>query len=319
VAPPNKFFSVRGAVEATKILKSERVDLVHIHNLQSMLWGYAPTILFPRRRIVFTPQVVNLPSGAAEWMLHKMWRFLTPFTFRYIAISESQKEIMVNSGIASREKFSVIQNRLDAEEIHHNIKSDRETVRKKLGISADTVVVCQIGRLVQQKNPLALVHVAEMTRDQAPEALFLLVGAGPLRASLEEVIKSQRLADRVRVMGFRSDAIEILNASDILTLTSRWEGFPYCLLEGIFLKKPIVATDIPGNRDLVRQGETGFLAKNEDEFCERLLELAVSKSLRTSMGNRGHEKNQRLFNLEEMMRDLQAVYDAEPDGVPIGE
>ena len=111
-------------------------------------------------------------------------------------------------------------------------------------------------------------------------------------------------------MGYRHDGPELLNASDIVTLTSRWEGLPYALLEAMCLKKPVVVTDIPGNRDLVANGESGYLAKRPEEFSEKLVKLARLKELRDQMGNDGYRRNRDLFNPSHLARLMREIYEA---------
>ncbi len=91
--------------------------------------------------------------------------------------------------------------------------------------------------------------------------VFLLVGEGPLAETIQDSLKARGLERTVRLLGFRSDALDIANASDIVTLTSRWEGLPYTIIEAIALRKPVVSTHFSSIRDLITDGQTGFVAK----------------------------------------------------------
>ena len=305
---PARIFSAAGAFAGFRLIKENQIDILHIHNIQSAVWGCLAGILAHVSHIVFTPHVVNLPSRIAERCFYLLWRILKPFEM-VLALTTSQAELLTRWKIAGTNRLTTIPNCIEEPEILGRIKLDRDATRKKMDIDQTAVLVCQIGRLVFQKDPEALIRIAALTRQKSHEMVFLLVGEGHLAPRLKETIQRLGLEHVVRLTGFRSEALEILNASDIAVLTSRWEGLPYTLLEAICLKKPIVATDIAGNRDLVSHGETGFLTRTESDFCERLLELANSKPLREYMGNRGYERNRDLFAVDHMVREIEAVYD----------
>ena len=93
-----------------------------------------------------------------------------------------------------------------------------------------------------------------------------------------------------------------------MTLTSRWEGLPYVLLEAIYFRKPVIATDIPGIRDLVANGKSGYLAKTEEKFAARLVQLAQSKELRDQMGKEGYRRNESLFDICNMAGLMREIY-----------
>ena len=308
IVPPGRLFSFRGTLEAVRLIRSRKIDTVHIHNLPSAGWGYTAALLGGCRRIVFTPHVGDIGIPPLEKVFRLCWKALRPFTHMYIAVSKSQRDRLLRWGVARPGQVTFIPNHIDAAELDCHSLPDREEIRRNLGLTPDAVVVCQIGRLDRQKNPEFLVKVAELTRERAPEMIFLLVGEGILRDEIERAIQARGLEGRVRLLGFRNDAIALLNASDILTLTSRWEGFPYVLVEATCMSMPMVTTITDGSSDIVEDGRTGYLVTSEEECADRLVRLARSSELRTTMGRAGYERNRALFDLRGMARDVEAVY-----------
>jgi glycosyltransferase involved in cell wall biosynthesis len=308
IVPPGRFFSFKGAYEARRIISDEQIELVHVHNLQSMLWGYAAGLASKSTRIVFTPHVIDLPVRCLEKGLRFALRLVKPFTFRIIALSPHQEERLVRNRAAAAPNIRVIPNRLDLAEIAAKISRDPQKVRRNLNIPPDVVVVCQIGRLVRQKNPLALVRIAEQVCGRHPHVVFLLVGEGPLRKTVQDALKARCLEHAVRLLGFRSDALDIANASDIVTLTSLWEGQPYTIIEAIALRKPVVCTDFPGIRELIIHGQTGLVAKTEDDFATALTALAENPSMRQAMGEKALQTHGDLFDLERMILEVEEAY-----------
>lgn len=308
IVPPGRFFSFKGTYEARRIISDEQIELMHIHNLQSMLWGYAAAMASKSTRIVFTPHVIDLPVRWLEKGLYFSLRLVKPFTFRIIALSLHQKEQLVRNRVAAAPNIQVIPNRLDLPEIAGGISSDPQEVRRKLGIPADAVVVCQIGRLAPQKNPLALVRIAEKVCGEFPHVVFLLVGEGPLRDTVQDALRARGLEHAVRLLGFRSDALDIANASDIVTLTSLWEGLPYTIIEAVALRKPVVCTDFSGIRELIIHGQTGVVARTEDDFATALTALAENRPMRQVMGEKALQTHGDLFDLERMILEVEEAY-----------
>ena len=270
IVPPGRYFSFRGFLEAFRLIRRHEIDTVHIHNLQSALWGYGAEVLSRCERIIFTPQVSRIGIPHTEWLFRQCWKLLTPFTYRYIAVSKPQRENIIGWGIAEPSRVALIRNRIDQNKMFHGIKADRDAVREANGLPEDAVVICQVGRLDRQKNPFFLLRVAELTVSEAPNTLFLLVGEGRLRESLESAINARELTERVRLLGFRRDVPELLMAADILTLTSRWEGLPYVMMEAYLMRKPIVCTSQRGELGSCDQWSNWLHCQHGTRICRPL-------------------------------------------------
>lgn len=137
-------------------------------------------------------------------------------------------------------------------------------LRTLLGISASTALFGSVGRLTQQKGYDTLIRAMALVRATLPDAHLVLVGDGEDRASLEALVTASGLAGCVTFLGVRTDAIALMNQFDLFVSASRWEGLPAVILEAMVLETPLVATDIPGNRDLVTDQMTGRLATLDD-------------------------------------------------------
>jgi glycosyltransferase involved in cell wall biosynthesis len=308
IVPPGRFFSFNGVWEALRIIRSQKIDTIHIHNLQSAPWAYAAVVFSGLRRVIFTPHVVGIETKLSKLLSQHLWKLLRPFTMTFIAVSKSQHDLMLRWRIAEHGRVKFVANHVDKSELRDKYKQKRQAIRKENGIAEAAVVVSQMARLDRQKNPFFLINVAKLIQEQAPEMVFILIGEGPLRKSLEQEIKRHNLNDRVRLKGYRHDGLNLLLASDIVTLTSRWEGLPYVLLEAIYFRKPVIATDIPGIRDLVANGKSGYLAKTEEKFAARLVQLAQSKELRDQMGKEGYRRNESLFDICNMAGLMREIY-----------
>jgi glycosyltransferase involved in cell wall biosynthesis len=128
----------------------------------------------------------------------------------------------------------------------------------------DGVLIGSVGRLDDQKGYEFFVRAARRVADVHPRARFAIAGDGPRRFALEKLIADLGLQACFRLCGFRSDVTSFIAALDLFVSSSRWEGLPLVLLEALLQGKPVVVTDVGGNREVVRPGRTGLIVPPED-------------------------------------------------------
>jgi len=139
---------------------------------------------------------------------------------------------------------------------------------------------------------------------------YLIVGNGESEQKLKKAVNELMLQDKVSFLGFRRDVPELLAASDVFILTSRREGLPKALMEAMAVGLPIIATDVRGNRDLVKSGENGYLVSLDDAeqtaiAIERLID---SEDLRRSMGEKSKELVKQ-YDLKNIIPQMEEIYD----------
>lgn len=308
--PPHRIFSLKGLLATRKIIRQHNIDIVHIHNLQTILWGYSGSIIAGCKNIIFTPHIDTECAGLSQWIFRRIWRIFNPYTSSLIALSHAQKEWLLRWKIIHEMKITVINNHISEKDLRTTVPSKADdpsiTIIDKAG--PKTIIVTQIGRLDRQKNPFFLIRVAQLVKKEFPEILFLFVGEGPLREKIIETIVALNLQKNVILAGHQNNISRLFEISDIISLTSRWEGVPYVLLEAVCFKKAVIATDIPGNREVVTDGKNGFLVHDEEEFAKKLAILFRSPQLRVQMGETGYQMHHHLFDINNMKEALAAVY-----------
>lgn len=132
-----------------------------------------------------------------------------------------------------------------------------------------------VGRLVPNKNFPALVQAFQLVQQRHPRAILAIAGTGPEKAKIEQIVSQYAVSDRVLLLGPRNDVPELLAAADALVMASIWEGFPNVLLEAAASGLPVVATDVGANREVVKDGTTGFLVPPGavETLADRMLAL----------------------------------------------
>lgn len=183
----------------------------------------------------------------------------------------------------------------------------RAEVRRNLAWSREFVWIAA-GRLDAVKDYPTLLQA--LTRVPAP-ARLLIAGAGPLEGSLRQLSNQLGLEGRVHFLGFQQDVRPWLQAADGFVLSSLWEGLPMCLLESAACALPAVATDVPGSREVLAEGQTGFLAKAGDALAlaaamTRLMQLPPHEL--QAMSHRARQLIIDRFNLESVLDRWESLY-----------
>ncbi|MEM4402525.1 MAG: glycosyltransferase, partial [Candidatus Caldarchaeum sp.] len=225
---------------------------------------------------------------------------------KIICVSEYDRQLALRFQVASREKLVVIPNGLEPEPFR--APTERRALRVQLGASDAVGIVTMVGRLAPPKDFETLITAWEGLK--APGWQLWIVGEGPLRLRLEELVHAKGLDERIKFLGERRDVPDILKASDIFVLTSRWEGMPLTLIEAMLAGLPVIATRVGGVPELVEDGVTGLLVPPKDALTLRsaLERLLSSAETRQRMGEAGRHRALEHFTVEQMINRVRVLY-----------
>ena len=154
----------------------------------------------------------------------------------------------------------------------------RDDIREQLG-ARDKYVLTFVGELSARKNQKMLIDSLFEIKKSIPDVLLCLVGDGGAKAELKERIRAQGLCKNVVFVGVRPNPCDFIRASDIYVSASKIEGMPFNIIEALGTKTPIVVSDIKGHRDLIRNGENGYLFSldNPCDFVSLVLDIHSGK------------------------------------------
>lgn len=205
-----------------------------------------------------------------------------------VASSARTKNNAVDAGV-NPQKITTIYNAIMPFDIQH---IDRAAVRKKLGLHVDDVFFVAVGRLVYEKGHEFLVEAMSTVARESDHVVAGICGAGPLQGELTAQIEKLGLNDKVKLLGQWDEIPELLAASDVFVLPSRWEGLPMALLEGMMAGLPVIATQVEGVDEVVQPGEHGLLVPLESplELAQAILQLLRSPEDRQRMGKAARER-----------------------------
>jgi len=283
------------AVRLRHSLEADRIELVHA-------WLYiANAYAWMANRGPQRPMITSARNCKVQGRISQLANILAFRSSRAIvANSHDVSSYIVRHYRAPRDRIRVIPNGIDVERFH-----PRES-----GATQSVGPIVTAGRLVEQKNhDLFLRAAAELARG-VPEAQFLIAGEGPLRGALERQARDLGIADRVQFAGERHDVDVLLRTGSILWLTSRWEGMPNIVLEGMASGLPVIATDVGGARELIRSGVAGFVVADGDAgaFVRHSRDLLLQPAMRQRFAAAARARAEE-FSSAAMVRALSELYE----------
>lgn len=171
-------------------------------------------------------------------------------------------------------------------------------------------VVAVIGRLDTQKDPLLMLRAAALVHANMPEAVFAFAGAGPLAEKCRDLADRLGLNRTARWLNWVQDIRPLLARMDLLALSSRWEGMPNVALEAMACRKPVVATDAGGTREVVADEETGLLVPRGDPaaLAGQILRLLGDPDLRDRLGQAGRRRVEQDFTFDKLVAANERLY-----------
>jgi glycosyltransferase involved in cell wall biosynthesis len=289
------------------LLRRERFDVLNCHLPRSSAVGRLASLASPKTAVVLTEQNVSTSRGRLGRHVH---RLLQDRVDAVIAVSEpvaADAEILVPM---LHGRIHVVPNCLAP--AWFTAGSAREETRRALGIAQATRVAICISRFVLHKGHNTLIRAFADAAIAVPQALLLLVGDGPTRRSSEQLAKELGLAEHVRFLGRRADTRQLLDASDLSVLASRWEGLPLTLLEAQARGRPVVCTGSRGSASAVEAGETALITPIEDEgaLAAALIRVLLDPALGKRLGEKGRRRARSRFASDAVAAETAGAYEA---------
>jgi len=235
-------------------------------------------------------------------------RVTAKITSHFIAVSSSNIVEGIKYKIFKRKRTTLIRSGIDIS-IFKNPETGKEETRNNLGIPPDAPVVLMVSCLKPQKAPLDFVKACFIIKQKIKNASFLLAGDGVLRPDLESEIIKQGLAGDFNLLGWRRDVPNLISASDVLVLTSFWEGLPRVIPQAMAASVPVVATRVNGSPEAVKEGENGFLLNpgDIDGIAEKTVFLLENPKKAKEMGQKGNFMVEE-FDVHKMVADQERLY-----------
>lgn len=262
-------FDIAVIFSLIRVIRQYDISIVNTHLWAADALGRMAAILAGVPVIVSTIHSLDLWK---KWWHMVIDKLLSYRTNMFIAVSESAKNHYINTEKIALSKVAYIPNAIEIEKFKNNEDCSYLYYELELKKEESIILAC-IGRLNEEKGHKYLLEALSSLNGRYNIKL-LVVGEGPLRNSLQSMVHSLQLNDKIKFLGQRNDIPQILEISDCLILSSIYEGLPSCILEAMAAGKPVIATKVGGIPDLIVEEETGFMVPSQDSHA---LALAIEK------------------------------------------
>ena len=287
------------------------INIIHAHDYKSNLFAYLLKWLLPKRVAVMSTAHAWVMVGLKGEIYRRLDLSLMRRFDHLIAVSHATKDEMVNAGVPC-DLISVIHNGIDTDAWAPNQAFG--SLRDELNLGQAFPVIGYVGRIMPEKDLQTWLRAAALVAKQYPQARFVLVGEGKdgvTLGQLKQLAAELGIADHTYFPGYRSDLLPIYAAFDLFVLTSRREGLPNSILEAMAMGLPVVTTDVAGAKELVVNGETGFVVPQQDgdRSAYAILSIVGDDHRRLCMGRAGRQRVEREFSFSHRIRRIEDLYE----------
>jgi len=293
--------------ELTRLIRTEKIDLVHAHEFVTDFYGSVAARLTGRKAVGMIHGKGYFTDKPSRRLAFK---FAVGSCNRMIAVSHDLKEYLAHElTIGNKDRIQVIHNGIDLDK--YVVGRADANLKAQLGIPADAFVAGTVGSLHEVKGLHYLLEAARQVACAHPNFRLLVTGKGPLEDDLKKAAAELGISDKVEFLGFRDDVPEILKLLDVYLCSSISEGLSLSILEAMAVGKAVVATNVGGNPELIVHGQNGYLVPSCDSpaLAEKIISLIGDNNLRESFGKAGREIADRNFSLRAMVAKYEDLYE----------
>jgi glycosyltransferase involved in cell wall biosynthesis len=302
--------SPRSICQLREILHRNGIELVHVHGRKAGFYGRL-ACLFVNTPVVYSFHGLHYQKHGIllRTLSVGVERALRKRTGRFINVSLSERQSCLTLGLLDAARSLVICNGIDWQAFD-TVMVDARQVKAELGFDPADVVVGQVAKFDVQKAQDELAASIPLVLERCPGAKFLFVGEGATRPQIEAQVVRLGVERQVVFTGYRDDVARLLKTIDVLAHPSRWEGLSLVLLEAMACRKPVVASRVTGNVDVVMDGVTGFLVPSgtPHALAEKIIVLLQDAQLRAELGQGGRDRVEKAFSLDRMVEQTRSVY-----------
>ena len=300
-----------------------RPDAVHTHLAKAGILGRLAA------RVANVPHIFHTVHGPTffdgqdrrfSYLYESLERMAARITDNMVFVGYELAAGYRDRSISGRGESHVVQSGRPREEIGRFDQLDPQdiaAIRRDGGSTDEDFVVVSVGRLVPSKQIDHTVRAVANLIDEGIPARLWIVGQALLeeersyQQQLIDLVRKKGIEDSVRFLGYRADILAVISASDVLVLSSQYEGLPNVLVEAALARTPAVSYDVFGAHEVIQDGETGFVIVQGDEVAltSALHTLARSEERRHEMGQKAREAFESRYTEERMIERKRAFYE----------
>jgi len=307
----NLRYSINAIIQGRKIIKKEKIDLIHSNNFSPALSGSVLSFFTSKPHITTIHDVFSIGDNDfwKKWSkqnnVSKINALLTPYFEKFMkglkyncvhTVSDATKDDLKKLGI--KKPIFVIPNAIEFSDI--------------ISRKTNPYQFIYVGRLVFYKNLEVVIKAIDIVRKKEPKIKLILVGDGPHRKSLVKLIAKLKLEKNVKFQGYVSseEKLRFIGESNALVFPSLLEGFGLVILEAFSQKKPVIVSNLEPMSEIVSHGNNGFVLEPYDDkmWADYILKMVNNPVISQKMGKDGYNELKTKYNQEIMYEKLIKMY-----------
>jgi len=280
--------------ELKKVITELQPDIIHAHDMRasfvaSCVCGSIPVVSHIHNN-AFDSRAISLKSiaylRAGFKAKHIFW------------VSQSSYDGYIFNKLFSK-KSSVLCNVIDPIELYDKMRLD---------CNVYDYDVVYLGSIIYPKDPYRLLDVCSLLIDKCKSIKIAVVGTGAMEAEIIQNASERGLLDNISFLGFQENPYKILYNAKVMIMTSRWEGMPMCALEAMALGVPIVGTPVDGLKNIIINGQNGFLSNENEEIAHFILCILNDRELYSTLSSNQIRLSHEINNLENYKKTIEIKY-----------
>jgi glycosyltransferase involved in cell wall biosynthesis len=302
------FHAIQQAIRLVRLFRSEGTEIVHSHDAYTSVYATVCA------RLAGVPAVIasrrSWHSPHLQGRILRANRMAYRLAHRVVGNSPSVSRLVESEGGVSPSRIVTIPNFLDPEAFNPLPAGERRRMLQELGVPEGAFVVGIVARLSPVKDHATLLRAIASLRSNMPTLHCVLVGDGPERERIEALGGQLGISDILHLAGERPQSPNLHGLFDVSVLCSTSEAFPNSVLEAMAAARPVVATDVGGTPDAVREGTTGLLVRPGDpsRLAHAITRLYHEPALRVKLGNAGRASARAGYSADAVISQVEALY-----------
>jgi glycosyltransferase involved in cell wall biosynthesis len=305
-AKDNSIFKASKNLKET--IDKEKPNIIVCHGIRSSI--YLKLLLFSlKKKFKFIYVLHGIHFIRRKFPFNYIFLFWEIFTNRIfvdklVCVGKDDYDLAKKLKLINEKKLLLIENGINVEE-YQNIP--KGFLRKKFNLQNKKILLT-ICRLHYPKDVKTLIKSINLLKDE--DLVLFIVGDGPDRKELEELVNNLNLQEKIKFLGFKKEVKEILKDADIFILSTRWEGLPIVILEAWASKVPIIASNVHGIKSLIENEKDGLFFEfgNEKDLAEKIKILLENEEMRKKLSENGFVKVTKKFNVERMTNQYELLF-----------
>ncbi|MGD8307485.1 MAG: glycosyltransferase family 4 protein [Ignavibacteria bacterium] len=299
-------------IQVFKLCKKFNIDIIHTHSSKAGVVGRIGARIAGVKGILHTIHGFSFHdfmTKKRKFIFILLERFMSFFTDALLLVSNKEKEIAINLKLRPRKFIKTIYNGVDFLPFNNNI--NRNELRNSVGFQTSDFIIGFSGRFSQQKALHILIEAFSKINLELPSSRLLLVGDGILKDKLIQQAAQLNVSDKILMTGFQSNVVPYYKIMDVFVMTSLWEGLSRSLVEAMYAKLPVIATNVGGTSDAVRTDETGWLieANNVNQVVSSVRDAYLNPEKREEMGEKAYHWARESFDIHKNVSQISMLYE----------